>query len=57
MGCAVMKLPEAVLMTAPAMGELGRPSESSVSISTRSSPTASLTHSRATGSVTRRPFA
>jgi hypothetical protein len=57
MGCAVMKLPEAVLMTAPAMGELGRPSESSASISTRSRPTASLTHSSATGSVMRKPLA
>jgi len=47
-GCAVMKFPETVLITAPAMGEFGSPSESSASISTRRSPTASLTHSSAT---------
>ena len=45
MGWAVMKLPETVLIAAPAIGEFGRPSDSSASISTRSTPTASFTHS------------
>ncbi len=34
-----MKFPETVLITAPAMGEFGSPSDSSASISTRSRPT------------------
>lgn len=50
-----MKLPDTVLIAAPAIGELGSPCESSASISTRSSPTASFTHSSATPSVMRTP--
>jgi len=48
-----MKFPETVLIAAPAMGEFGKPERQGASISTRRSPTASLTHSSATGSVMR----
>ena len=43
-GLAVMKLPLATRMSAPAIGELGSPIESAASISTRSRPLASLAH-------------
>ena len=54
-GWAVMKLPDTVLIAAPAMGELGSPCDSSASSSTRSRPAASFTQVSATASVTRTP--
>ena len=52
-GIAVMKLPEITEMREPAMGVLGRPRLNAASISRRSSPAASFTHSRAAESVIR----
>ena len=56
-GRAVMKLPEATRIRAPAIGEFGSPCESSASISSRSTPAACLTATSAASSVTRRPLA
>jgi hypothetical protein len=55
-GRAVMKLPPVTRRKAPAIGVLGRPCESSASISMRVTPMARLTHSSASASVTRRPL-
>jgi len=49
------KLPLATRMSAPAIGELGNPIESSASISTLSLPLASIAQASATSSVMRRP--
>ena len=57
MGRAVMKLPEFTRICAPAMGELGRPCESTASISMRSTPAACFTAVSAASSVMRRPCA
>ncbi|MNC89040.1 hypothetical protein D3C83_49300 [compost metagenome] len=54
-GRAVMKLPDETRMRAPAIGEFGRPWESSASRSKRSTPEASLTAVSAASSVMRRP--
>ena len=50
------KLPESTSMRAPDMGELASPMERRASISTRTVPAASLTHSRAVSSVMRMPL-
>ena len=56
-GLAAMKLPEATRICAPAIGELGRPCDSSASISTRSAPAACFTAVSEWASVMRSPFA
>ncbi|MNN15794.1 hypothetical protein D3C81_1289100 [compost metagenome] len=56
-GRAVMKLPETTDSCAPAIGVFGRPWLKAASMSSRSSPAASLAHSSAALSVMRTPSA